>query len=305
MTEMDNTYIYRAFGLTIESEFFIVQVPLALCSVPPDVTIKKSDLSWLSIMPDDGFLVADQEISFAVEDLAKFRIRNGSCIEVDLYPVCKESLLSVFLMGSCMGAVLHQRNLFLLHGSCVTNGRYAVLITGDSGAGKSTLASEFLVHGWKLLTDDVAVLDDVETIPEVQSSYPSQKLWQDALEHYNRKKEEIHSLYFDGPREKFGINVSSSFADGKYPLKGIIRLYPVDYPCHIQAIEGMARVDQLLRNTYRMYMITPDRYQEHFRRCVALSDKVQMAFALREKGKSCAAELYEMIIRYLGDKEYD
>lgn len=292
---MSRKYQYRAFGLNIESEFFIAQLPLAAVYRVPEVRIESSDLSGLSIVPDDGFFVHADEIYFAVENLGKFRITKGERIEVDLYPDGEEALLGVFLMGSCMGAVLHQRDVFLLHGSCVTDGSGAVLITGDSGAGKSTLASEFLSHGWRLVTDDVTALRDVGGIPVVQSSYPSQKLWQDSLEYYNRKKEDVHSLYFEEGREKFGVNVSDCFFDGNCPLKLIIRLIPTDVSCHIQPVGKMACVDQLLRNTYRMFMITPDKMQEHFRRCVALAGKVRMMLVLRENKRQCAAELYEMI----------
>ena len=298
---MSNKYQYRAFGLKIESEFSIVQLPLISFDTLPEVAVVSSDLSGLAIVPEDGFFIRADEIYFAVENLGKFRITNGEKIEVDRYPDGNGDLLSVFLMGSCMGAILHQRDVFLLHGSCVTNGRFAILITGDSGAGKSTLASEFLAHGWKLIADDVTALYDVETLPMVQASYPSQKMWQDSLERYNRKKEDIHSLYFEESREKFGVNVSDCFFDGSCPLKLIIRLIPAKGTCSIRPIEGVARVDQLFRNTYRLFMITEDRRQEHFRRCAALSGKVEMALVLRDTERQCAGELFDRIVNEIGE----
>lgn len=297
---MNNRYQYRAFGLTIESDFPIIQIPLETFDTAPDVIIRDSDLSELKIVPDDGYVVRNDGICFAVENLGKFRMSNGDSIEVELYPDCQENRLSLFLMGSCMGSILHQRDALLLHGSCITNGTYAILITGKSGAGKSTLASEFLAHGWKLITDDVTVITDVETVPAAQSSYPSQKLWRDSLIRYDRKDEDIHSLYINGAREKFGVNVSDSFFSGKCPVNLIIRLVPANCHCHIQSIEGMTRVDQLLRNTYQLHLVTSDKKQDYFRRCVALADKVQMALVLRENGRQCAGELYEMIVDYIG-----
>lgn len=296
---MKNKYWYKAFGLNIVSEIAIAQVPVIEAEKNADVTIKISDLSKVSFDRDEYFRITEMEIVFSIGDLAKFRITNANMIEVDPVQDCNDSRLGVYLMGSCMGAVLHQKGQFLFHGSCVTNGERAILITGDSGAGKSTLAAEFLAHGWKLVTDDVAVIKNIETIPVVQSSYPSQKLWQDSLEHYERKKEDIHSLYFEDTREKFGINVSEFFADGCYPLKLVVRLACAEnFPCHIQPIEDMAKVNQFRVNTYRLMMVEPEKQQEHFSRCVMLANKVQMALVLREQGKSCATELYEMIIKY-------
>ena len=63
---MSRKYQYRAFGLNIESEFFIAQLPLAAVYRVPEVRIESSDLSGLSIVPDDGFFVHADEIYFAV-----------------------------------------------------------------------------------------------------------------------------------------------------------------------------------------------------------------------------------------------
>lgn len=301
---MSKTYKYKAFGLVIDSECQIAQLLEADTESKPDVFIRKCDLSSTDII-DGHFRITAKELYLAIEDVAKFHIVEGRLIEVHPYPECTDSLLAVYLMGSCMGAILHQRGYMPLHGSCVTDGKHSVLITGDSGAGKSTLAAEFLSHGWKLLTDDVAPVYDIDSIPMVQSSYPSQKLWQDSLEHYKRQEEDIHSLYFNENREKFGVNVSEYFYDGSAPLSFVIRLIPADMPCTIQTMEGMTSVDQLMQNTYRSFMIAPENRERHFRRCVALANKVPMAYITRQNGMQCAATLYEMIMSYLKENKHE
>jgi hypothetical protein len=204
-----------------------------------------------------------------------------------------------------MGAILVQRGFMLLHGSCVTDGKRSILITGDSGAGKSTLAAEFLKRGWKLLTDDVTCVFDRDGVPMVRSSYPSQKLWQDALDRYEKSGDDIHSLYFSEDREKFGVNVEGSFFDGTAPLSMAVRLIPADHPTSLSPIEGMARVDQLMRNTYRMYLIEKRHLQRHFQRCVTLATKLPMALAVRENGKDCAPTLYDMITKFMEEHCHD
>lgn len=286
---------YLAFGLVIASDFPILQVPAAASGEPVDVTLCRADLSGVDI-PEDAFLIDKNEVCFLVPDVARFRITNGKLIEVDAVPGCAESLLAVYLMGSCMGAILHQRGLMPLHGSCVTDGQRSVLITGDSGAGKSTLAAEFLSHGWRLLTDDVSVIKDIGGTPVVQSSYPSQKLWQDSLEHYSGQLERIHSLYAEDDREKYGVSVTDLFYTGAAPLSRIVRLIPADAECSIQPVEGFARADQLMRNTYRPYMIVGDDRQLHFQRCVTLSMKVPMSLAVRNRSEQTAETLYQMIV---------
>ena len=299
---MQKTKFYKAFGLTIESDFAIAQVPeTEPCTA--DVRMMRDDLSGLS--EDERKFLRENAVYAHVPGVASFRITDGCLVQVDPEPDCPESHLGVYLMGSSMGAVLHQRGCVPLHGSCVTDGTRSILLTGDSGAGKSTLAAEFLRRGWKLITDDVSVLYDAEGVPMVQSSYPSQKLWQDALDRYERPDSDIHSLYFTDSREKFGVDVTRFFFDGRAPLSLIVRLLPHAPVCRLAELEGMAKIDQLMRNTYRSNMIEPQNAQRHFQRCVNLSTKIPMAAVCRIDGEDCAGRMYDMITEFLEEKHHD
>lgn len=295
-----NKYIYRAFGLIISSPFEIKGLPRENTS-KPDVIIEKSDLSKFE-MKKDYVYTGDDIVYFGVDGIAKFYISSGKSIKIDIAPSCVFSKLGLYILGSCMGAVLHQRGYMLLHGSCVTNGKDSILITGDSGVGKSTLAAEFLSHGWKLMTDDVTAVKDIENVPVVRSSYPSQKLWNDSLARYKTENSNIHSLYFDNEREKFSVDVSANFVDTSCKLSMIVRLIKNDSPCSITDMNGMTKTDQLLRNTYRMSMIPISSRERHFRRCVMLADKIPMAVLIRQNGVSCANTLYRLTIEHLGVK---
>lgn len=295
---MNPSYKYRAFGLVILSEFPVLQITEAEKQEPVDVRIVKKDLSEYGIAEVD-FQAEESMMMLHVPAVADFRVTNGNCIEVDPDPVCTASHLAVYLMGSCMGAVLHQRGILPLHGSCVTDGSRSILITGDSGAGKSTMASEFLRHGWQLLTDDVSAILNIDDCPLVQSSYPSQKLWPDSLAHYKRDSAQIHSLYEKEDRKKYGVHVEDCFHEGTAPLSMIVRLIPADADTQVGPLEGIAKVDQLFRNTYRRYMIAEKNRQRHFQQCVTLSEKVLMCLAIRRKDADTASDLYELLTGYL------
>lgn len=299
---MNKITLYKAFGLTIASELPIPQLPLAEAS-EADVRVVRANLSALT--PEDVKSVFTHTVIQPTTTDTVFRITGGNLIEADVAEGDTDGFVAMYLLGSCMGAILVQRGYMLLHGSCVTNGKQSVLITGDSGAGKSTTAAEFLKHGWKLLTDDVTCIFDRDGEPMVQPSYPSQKLWQDALDRYEKREEDIHSLYFTEEREKFGINVSNSFFDEVCPLSMVVRLVAADRPCFVAPIEGLAKVDQLLKNTYRMYLIEKQHQQRHFQRCVTLGTKIPMALAVRENGKQCADTIYELIIKHLEETCHD
>lgn len=294
--------LYKAFGLVMESEFPIPSLA-ELREGTPDVRIVPGKLRGLV----DTKAPRTSENCNIILTLSEtlFRVTGGSLIEADIAEGDTEGFIAMYLMGSCMGAILVQRGFMLLHGSCVTDGRRSVLITGDSGAGKSTLAAEFLKNGWKLITDDVSAVFDHVGTPMVQSSYPSQKLWQDAMDRYEKTDKDVHSLFFTEAREKFGINVSDRFFEGTCQLSMVLRLVPLDHPCCVRPIEGMAKVDQLLRNTYRLYLIEKRYQQRHFQRCVTLSTKVPMALAIRENGKQCADTMYKLITKHLEENCHD
>ena len=293
---------YNCFGLVIESALPIPQIA-EVRDGKPDVRIVPAKLR--GIVDPEAPTTAEGGCIIPTLTDTLFRVTGGNLIEADVCEEDTESNVAVYLMGSCMGAILVQRGFMLLHGSCVTDGKRSILITGDSGAGKSTLAAEFLKRGWKLLTDDVTCVFDRDGVPMVQSSYPSQKLWKDALDRYEREETDVHSLYFDADREKFGVHVADSFFDGTAPLSMAVRLIPADHPTGVSPIEGMAKVDQLMRNTYRMYFIEKHHMQRHFQRCVTLSTRIPMALAVRENGKDCAPVLYDMITKFMEEHCHD
>ena len=299
---MKTPIFYKAFGMVVESEFPIAQLR-EISPQKPDVRICRGDLSGLT--QEQRLFSGPQGCFFTGLDHCAHRITGGNLIEVDPGEDYDLPKLGVYLLGTCMGAVMYQRGIMMLHGSCVTDGQRAILLTGDSGAGKSTLAAEFLRRGWRLITDDVSALHDVEGIPMVQSSYPSQKLWQDALDRYDRPQEDIHSLYLAGSREKFGVDVSRYFYDGRARLRMVVRLLPGEADCHLEPIDGMTKVDQLMRNTYRRELIEPHNLQRHFQRCVTLSTKIPMAAVTRTNGEDCAGRMYDLIINYLEEQSHD
>lgn len=297
MKTLSDYFRYEAFGLILSSEYPIAQLLPAPAGASPDVCIRSADLRGYGI-PQGCYRHNPMELLFSLEEAGTFRITGGSQIEVQANPECTPANLAVYLMGSCMGAILHQRGYMPLHGSCVTDGNQAILITGDSGAGKSTLAAEFLSRGWKLLTDDVCAVSNPENIPTVHASYPSQKLWQDSLNRYQRPESDIHSLYFSEDREKFGVDVSRFFCRGTASLTMIVYLVPTENPCDISKIDTFATLDQLMNNTYRLFMIPPEHRERHFRRCAALAQKVPMVLLTRQKGVQCADKLYALIKSY-------
>lgn len=292
---------YQAFGFIIETPYTIIQVESASDDSVPDIIVQDAILPELSDLPEYAVRVNEQKICFNYPRAGIFRITNGRLIEFQSNENCNNEILSLYMMGSCMGAIFHQRGLLPIHGSCVTDGTHSVIISGNSGAGKSTLASEFLKNGWKLVTDDVSLIKEINGSPIVQSSYPSQKLWQDSMTAYETDDRKAHSLYERQGREKYGVSVKSSFCNGTVPLTLFVQLYADEEETSITQIKGFDCVDRLVHNTYRDYFISKSRRNSFFQDCVTLSQKIRMLQVIREKGVSTQEYLFNRITAFLNE----
>jgi serine kinase of HPr protein (carbohydrate metabolism regulator) len=78
-----------------------------------------------------------------------FLIQEGRSIIVSPLEEYKEDVIRLYILGSCMGAILMQKRILPLHGSAVAIDGKAFAIIGESGAGKSTLASAFISRGFQ------------------------------------------------------------------------------------------------------------------------------------------------------------
>lgn len=289
-----DTYRYQAFDLEIDSEIQIEMLQAEKdCQGQADVRICYGDLGEYAAC-GETYQQTDTCVYFCLEDRIRFLIEDGKRITVELLADVQDGLIGLYLLGSCMGALLYQRGEFLLHGSCVTDGEHAILLTGESGAGKSSLAARFIQKGWSLVTDDVAMVRGVaDGKPVVVPSYPSQKLWQDAIDRTGVRGE-VYSLYQEERREKFHVK-ADAFTEEKAELKMVVWLVPTESDCAVEEVPGFAGVDLLIRNTYRYYMMSEGLRREHFQNCVTLRNQVRIFAAMRAQNRDTTEELYEYL----------
>jgi hypothetical protein len=76
--------------------------------------------------------------------------------------------------------VLRLRGVLCLHASAIAVGTSAIAIVGAHSAGKSTMAAAFVKLGCRLLSDDVAAMDEKDGEFRVRSGYSRINLWPDA-----------------------------------------------------------------------------------------------------------------------------
>lgn len=122
---------------------------------------------------------------FTLRGFGRFLIVGGTKVVVERFRQVTEGELRVFLFGTVLSIVAHQRGLLPLHASAVQIGDRAVVLMGPSGSGKSSLAAALSRRGHVYLTDDVAVIDtETPEGPRLLPAFSSAKLWEDTVQSF-------------------------------------------------------------------------------------------------------------------------
>jgi hypothetical protein len=155
----------------------------------PDITVRIANLPERleDIVIRTPFVAVSRNGSAIIEVQAvgRYFVRGGSEILIEPAVPADSPELWMFLRGTPLGVLCHQRGVIPLHASAVVIDGCAVAIAGPSGSGKSTLAAELSRRGHAVLADDVTVVDvTTPEGPSVLPSFPHIHLWQDAMERF-------------------------------------------------------------------------------------------------------------------------
>lgn len=212
LPELDSPMVFRQ---ALDSSVIEGLKPVLIRRGP---TLGTSDIEKKPWFTANGF----EEARLRIGQVGEMIIKAGAEIEIRALPEVNEDLISVYLLGSAMGCILHQRGITPLHISTVSiNGR-AWAFTAPSGSGKSTLAAR--LHRFaqcSMVSDDVAALYWIDGQPYVAGGPPLMKL-----------SPEFAVLFDDASitpvphpeSNKLRVQVKNSFIPGLVPLAGIVVL---------------------------------------------------------------------------------
>ncbi|MCE7792759.1 aldolase [Salipaludibacillus sp. CUR1] len=306
MEKIANT-VYKTFGLSVSSELPLPELPVMNKHIKvPDLTVKYGDLTrgWeAESMKGNHFVIHPDYILFIVPETAIFMVRNGKEITISPFREARNDYLRLFLLGTCMGAILLQRRILPLHGSAIAINGKAYAIVGDSGAGKSTLASAFLNRGYKLLSDDVIPVSlNEEGYPVVTPAYPQQKLWQESLTAFGMDSNQLRPII---DREtKFAVPVPDRFASEPLPLAGVYELVKTEAKeVALEPVDHLERFHKLFYHTYRNFIVRPSGLLEwHFQMCASIVKKIDFYQIRRPVSSFTAQELSSRILSAINEE---
>lgn len=297
-------YIYRAFGLLIASKLEIKDL-IPEQSKDYDVYVDFGPVPNSIdniIMHRKHILIGRNQMLLEVTDVARFYVANGNLIIVEPYEAASMEQVKLYLLGSCIGAILFQRGIVPLHGSCLKTGDNGLILTGRTGAGKSTIAAALMREGYELLTDDVAAVAFDEALsPRVYSSYPTQKLWQDAIRRLDKENAAMKLIRNNEGRTKYLFTGINGFCTGTVRLKTIVEIIPME-ACELRLdkIQGMEKISIIMKNTYRRFMtIGFDIRQWHFESCLKIATDTNVYRIIRPKDEPLEKEIAHRLLEQL------
>lgn len=269
---------YGVFGLRLRSEIPLPELFPAPALGAADVVIRFGRV-------EGEYEITPEAIRLVIPKVGSYLITGGREIVIDPVPDCSERNIRLFLLGSALGGILHQRGLLPLHANAIEIDGRAVAFMGHSGAGKSTMAAWFLDRGYRVLADDVCVVTmDKGGRPLAHRGIPRLRLWREAIEVSGRAVED-YELSFDD-MDKYNVPTPRPEDIRPVPLDHIYLLRKAeDGPAGVHRLEGIAAVDALVANTYRGgYVGRIGATRQHLTACLDLVRKVSVFAASRVWG---------------------
>lgn len=282
MPASSNSHIYSVYGLTVSTDLVFPELTELHppCEIV-DVSVKQEIINAKAYNLDEtkryDWEMSEDNFALHIEKIGKFLVLQGHTVVVD--PSCDADInrVRLFILGTCFGVLIHQRQLLPLHGCAIATPSGCKIFAGSVGIGKSTLAAGFLQCGYKILADDVSVIFIPENKkPIVYPGYPQIKICPDSADILSIQTDGLPSV--DDARSKFRYPIRNNHHGKPMVLSAIYFLdTSKNNEFKVQQIKGIAKFQKLVNNTYRQMLIENiELKHSHFQFCSSLSNLVPM-----------------------------
>lgn len=247
---------YYAFGFYIESDIIFPElISVEKKEIDCLVTIKQDIISDVMVQASRFSTTKKnaEQLYLRIPSVANFCITAGNTIRYCSTASTDQNTLRLFLLSSCMGALLQQRGYIVLHGNAISfDHQRSTVFVGDSGAGKSTMAAFYYQQGSIILADDVcAITFNAQGVPQVIPSYPQLKLWKKSADLLNIETKSLRPIR--SKIEKFALPIDHQFATAPMVISDIVEIV-TDQPA-INVVHGSNKLDLLMRHSYRPHFL--------------------------------------------------
>jgi hypothetical protein len=155
-----------------------------------------------------------------VPGAARYLVEEGRRVTVDPSGAAPSEAIARFFCLAPLAALHYQQGRCAAHAAAAAKGGRAVVIAGDSGAGKSTLGAGLLARGWRMIADEVTVIDlDDSSAPGM----PGPMVWRG---HDSAPGDEanwpVHRVYWLSVHNKGAVEVEDVAGALRFRMAGLL-----------------------------------------------------------------------------------
>ena len=236
------------------------------------------------------------ECLLAAHHIARYLVRNGNEIIIDRAAAAPDEEVRLYLLGSGLGALLHQRGILAMHASAIRTERGAVLFAGPSGIGKSTLLGALLQRGYSMLADDVTgIAVHANCDPLVLPGYPQVKLCAAAARKLDQPTAGLRRVH--SAMEKYALPTANQFTVKPAPLRSVYVLAShLHQHLTFEPVGNIDKLALLIEHTYRHHFLDGLGLRpSHFKLTVAVAKTANVIRILRSADAFLLDELADRI----------
>jgi hypothetical protein len=265
--------IYQVGGMTILSEIALPELPFTQQQGAPlhAVSIRVGEVP--NQLPDaieldpDCFATSTQYL-LSVRGIARYLVTSGREIVVDPDASALPLDVRAYLLGSIFVVLCQQRGLLPLHASAISGKSGVVAFLANSGQGKSTLAAHFAERGFRVIADDVCLIDATQPgAVMVIPTAPWLKLWRNSLENLGRRAEGLERVFSED--DKYRLPLAPVLEPE--PISKLVFLEGSSSTVTATVIDDVPRLQAiplLMNLTHHSYLLeATGQREENFLRC--------------------------------------
>jgi len=204
--------------------------------------------------------------------------------------------MRLFVLSVGMGALLQQRMIPVLHASSVATAEGAVVFTGPTGCGKSLLAAAFHKRGFRVLTDDIAAIQQSAVLPGTAGL----RLWEDSLRALEIDYSGLRPIRFGS--QKYMVPLSTPYDPSPVGLKKVFLLAnSAEQLPAVSPLRGREKFEALVSCIYCSDSVARMGIEgDYLAKIAEVASQTEVAFLTRNPDPLRIDEVVDFVIRDLG-----
>lgn len=220
--------------------------------------------------------VDEKDFFIDIHNIASYRVQNGNNVHIYPHENADRASIELFLNGSVLGAILHQRSILPFHGCSFEYKGKGVIICGSSGTGKSSVTVAFCQNGGQFINDDITPVRNEGLATIIIPIKTRIKLWDDSLQKLKIKNDSFEKIR--PTLNKFYLPAQeNSIMEQQLNHVFILRIHNKE-EFVVNELHGMAKYNALRNQIYRkMYLKgMPETEKSYFKQLFQIAKNIRV-----------------------------